>query len=831
MFGEKIRLKCKKSQSQQSCGDFQTIERFFTPKNGSQQSCGVVYPFLLNKKLFLIIITLLVFASYSYLIFAPPTPHSVNGYILFSNGSQVPLNTSYRVNVSNGDVTNYFKQSKTSFPLQNYSGYYSESVSGNDGDNLTVTSWNKSSYGFTSVTLIGTMNGVNVTLNLSRDPEPTVNITNIQNNAVRNGSILFNITSNLTLFGNSANNCNAEISFSNTSILSMYGGTSSLISLGSLSLGYSTIYRWNITGIGVGSSDVTINFTCDNMFGTKFEDLNYTQTIYNITILDSTGPNITLIYPLNNTKTMNSSIIFSYNVTDFSNVTSCSLYINNTFKQTNNTITKYTTLFFNETINEGINIWQVRCNDTYDNVGLSRNVTIIKDTNVRTLYTEYTSYIQGLTARILGYNWTNSSNITLTLTRSNGSTINRTLIATNGIINTTFFINYSDPLGDYNLSAYETNYTFYNATNNFTINQRIQNLTIDKNEYLTNENISITGFNFTINGTVNLRFFWNLTNSTGYQKNVTSNNSGNFFTTYNVTTLCTGVYGITAKDLNYSSYQETIYFNVSGGASCVNWGNTAPNITAIVVDDQFTSPQNEINLLAGVNTEVFCNFTVFDAQGISDINTTNATFYYYLNKSSDPDNNNVHYSNNNCTETGNNGVDTKYFSCGFNISYYTNNGTWICNATVVDYQNAKGYANDSTKILDLYAVNMTSLVDYGDVPTGNISNEIPLLISNLGNMMIDVNLSAYGVTQNDGIALNCTTNNISLVDEKYTLTSLTPFASMTALTSNPIQLSTFNLVKQTSITSSQKNIYFRVKPTPLSYGDCQGIIVVTAVTG
>lgn len=761
---------------------------------------------------------------------APPTPHSISGYIFLNATTQAPVGIGYDVN---NTLTQDYKKGVTNFPIPSQSGYYSESISGTDGDLVIVRAWNVSHYGITNATLQGNTRNVNITLNISRDTEPTVNITSPQDNVLRNDSEKFMVTSLLKLYGSSGTGCNTTISYSNTSVLASYLNQPTTINLGSLASGYTTTINWNITVVGLGSSNVTVNFTCNEFAILKFETLNNTDTVFNITTEDKTGPNITLISPQNNYRTNNQNVTFQYNVTDLTSVKNCSLFIDGVFNQTNTTaIVKGTTLEFNITmLSEGNHTWQVECYDEYGQRGLSltRNITI--DLRNRTISTESPSYYHGQYVRFLGYNWTNSSVVTLKLTRSDFSEYYwNTTTSAGGVLNTTYFLNYSNPTGTYTIFAYEYNFTHYNTTNTFDATQRIQSLITDKIEYTQNENVSITGFNFTMNGTIRVRIFQNSSNATGpgFPVNTRANNSGNFNYTWNTTNTCPGVYGITATDLNYSVYQETVYFNITGGTPCINWGNRAPNVTTVLVDDSIDSPASEIALLAWQTTPIVCNATIKDLDGLSDLISANATFFYYLNKTGDPDDNNTHYSNSSCTETGDNGVDEKYFTCSFNVSYYANNGTWYCGIKAIDTQNAVGQSNDTTLILTLKAINLTPLLDYGELATGSTSGEMPLLISNGGNTEIDVGIDAYGVTDGDGIAMNCTTANISFADERYTALSGTPFASMTSVTDTLVSLSTFNLAKQKNTSLSQKNLYWRVRGTPSSLGDCQGVVVVTA---
>lgn len=332
------------------------------------------------ETLFFIILLIIIFSFLSIFVAAPPTPHSVNGYIKYINGSQVPRNTSYIVNVSNSSSTIFLKQSKTSFPFPGFSGYYSESVSGTDGDLLTITAWNGSLYGVTITNLIGTMNGINVTLNLTRDPEPTVNITTPNDNTLKNDSTFFTIYSNLTLYGQNSTNCKAEISFSNSSVLAMYNNQPTLLSFGTLPISYSILYSWNVSGIGIGSSNVTINFTCDSMFGTKFEFLNYTDTLINLTIHDTTPPNITLFSP-NKGQILNNTLIdFNYTISDLSEISECNLYVDGSILQTEVLPLKNVNLSFQQSLSQGLHFWNITCTDNspLNNFGFSetRNFTI-----------------------------------------------------------------------------------------------------------------------------------------------------------------------------------------------------------------------------------------------------------------------------------------------------------------------------------------------------------------------------------------------------------------------------------------------------------------------
>lgn len=102
-------------------------------------------------------------------------------------------------------------------------------------------------------------------------------------------------------------------------------------------------------------------------------------------IIDTTAPVITLLSPTNSTMSINNNnITFTYNVTDLSNISNCSLIINNNLNQTKTSITKNTTQNF--TINNlggGSHNWKISCRDIVNNVQTSRTRTlsIIKATD------------------------------------------------------------------------------------------------------------------------------------------------------------------------------------------------------------------------------------------------------------------------------------------------------------------------------------------------------------------------------------------------------------------------------------------------------------------
>ena len=88
--------------------------------------------------------------------------------------------------------------------------------------------------------------------------------------------------------------------------------------------------------------------------------------------LDNTPPLIILISPADSNWSRTGNVIFQYNVSDASAITSCSLIFNGTINETDDTITKDITQEFTKTdLPDGIYNWSVNCTDSQNNENTS----------------------------------------------------------------------------------------------------------------------------------------------------------------------------------------------------------------------------------------------------------------------------------------------------------------------------------------------------------------------------------------------------------------------------------------------------------------------------
>lgn len=131
-----------------------------------------------------------------------PMPHGIQGIVYMSDGvTEVPAGTSFSVN----DTTSGFFIEGTA-GAGRYSGWYSVSINGNDGDTIIIRAWNTTHYGERTVILVEDMTGIDVIINRTLGPEPTVNVfdTGAPDNpypsipGTHNGTLKPNVTINVT---------------------------------------------------------------------------------------------------------------------------------------------------------------------------------------------------------------------------------------------------------------------------------------------------------------------------------------------------------------------------------------------------------------------------------------------------------------------------------------------------------------------------------------------------------------------------------------------------------------------------------------------------------
>ncbi len=256
----------------------------------------------------------------------------------------------------------------------------------------------------------------------------------------------------------------------------------------------------------------------------------------------------------------------------------------------------------------------------------------------------------------------------------------------------------------------------------------------------------------------------------------------------------------------------------------VNVTQSRPVVLAVDIEG---GTQN-ITLNAGSQRYVVCNASVRDYNGGSTV-TANATFYdLAVATTLSPDDNNDHYTNGSCAVTATSGF-FRNFSCSFPVEYYANVGFWECTVNVTDAYNFTDAGSNTTHIDGLLALNVTTLIDYGNLAVGDISSAQPANVTNLGNLNINVTVEGYGSTIDDGLSFVCEQENISIEYEKFNMIGGTDPLQYTNLSNNLQMVANLTIPQQTNDSKQELNTTFwllEVPPNP--FGLCNGTVIFQA---
>lgn len=277
---------------------------------------------------------------------------------------------------------------------------------------------------------------------------------------------------------------------------------------------------------------------------------------------------------------------------------------------------------------------------------------------------------------------------------------------------------------------------------------------------------------------------------------------------------------------SYSFSSGPNWRNVSVDTT-VNITNAAPEILLVTIADPLT-------LSAGTTAYIECNVSVRDYNGAGDINFTNATFYHNATSNhTAADNNNSHYTNSSCAVSGQSG-DFKNFTCGFDVSYYALNGTWVCNATTVDNFTFTDNASNSTTINSLLAVNVTPLIDYGDLSIGDTSANQTANITNIGNVPINISVRGFGGNDESNVSARnlsfiCDEGNISIEYQKFSSNITHDYSGKTNLSYAFQSLANVTIPRQNDSSVPAWNLsYWQLYVPPNPFGVCNGTVVFQA---
>lgn len=303
-----------------------------------------------------------------------------------------------------------------------------------------------------------------------------------------------------------------------------------------------------------------------------------------------------------------------------------------------------------------------------------------------------------------------------------------------------------------------------------------------------------------------------------------------------------------------------VFGNITNGTTktYVNVTNTEPHVYNVIITP------NPIILQPGNTTNVTCTAYIHDWNGWQDFNgSTNATFYdvnYYFNS---PDDNNTHYTSRyadgKCKDCvpipGDPDGTNATCNCTFAVAYYANDTTWQCNFSVLDRGGAYWY-NETRKRKSLFAYNVTnatidpliaidvpSVIDYGELAVTENSSMIQANLTNFGNIHINVSVEGWGgdnKTLGQNLSMICrratdgrNLANISIKYEKYSVNPDFLLDDMINLTSTPVEIGNFTLYQRLDDNNfvfgyDQNTTYWRIYIPPGVTGFCNGTIQFSA---
>jgi hypothetical protein len=283
----------------------------------------------------------------------------------------------------------------------------------------------------------------------------------------------------------------------------------------------------------------------------------------------------------------------------------------------------------------------------------------------------------------------------------------------------------------------------------------------------------------------------------------------------------------------YSFSQGLLNRNVSVDTT-VNITNAIPEVLFV----QIESGALNITLNPGTTKAITCNATVRDWNGGSTVVNVTAIFYHNSSSNGATDDGNDHYTNSSCF-LGNFDNYTRNVTCTFPVWYYANMGNWTCNVTAFDgnvtfNESVQNYSRSNfnrTNIDALLALNVTPLIDYGNLSVGDTSDPQQGNITNLGNRNINISIRGFSNTSYlpNGLGLVCDIGNITVQNEKYNIIGGTNPATYINLSNVSTSIGNLTVLQQTNDSQQVINTtYWVLYVPPNPFGRCNGTIVFQA---
>lgn len=392
-----------------------------------------------------------------------------------------------------------------------------------------------------------------------------------------------------------------------------------------LNAGEYAIINWSVYANGTVENNYTF-FVYGNStdFDNRSLDVNVTIVA---PAVDSISPTVSLITPTNNTYyTTSNSIDFNYSATDDTAVTNCTLYINNTFNQSNDGTLNFT----GTNISNGNYHWFINCSDAIPNWGYSgfHNLTI-EYTPPDTDFPDYSNWQNNASTDTYQNGVVNFS-ITMTdetglnmfffADNQSGTMTNKTNSTISG---TSYFLNYSDTITASAGGFICAEISFNDTSNNVNLtNQSCFTVQTPPDTTNPESNISVNNTQPKINDIVNISM--NVSDNIGlnycwfFNNQSNSNSSLISISGTSDTSLCYNITQINLTRDNYilfRGYVNDTSGNLNYSDIYVTVDNTAPSTPTIYYPNNGGTYLNITNI----------NFSSSDSDGDS------ITYYGYIN--------------------------------------------------------------------------------------------------------------------------------------------------------------------------------------------------------
>ena len=267
----------------------------------------------------------------------------------------------------------------------------------------------------------------------------------------------------------------------------------------------------------------------------------------------------------------------------------------------------------------------------------------------------------------------------------------------------------------------------------------------------------------------------------------------------------------------------------------VNISNSPPFVSNLTIDTL-------IDLTGNGSVNVTCNATVVDFNNWSDIAQVNFTlFNTNISSNGAGDTNRSHYSQWNCSWATEYNKFERGFTCHAQVNYNAFFSNWLCNITAKDNGQLQDDDQKNATVSDLISFYVPDLLDFGEVPVLNISQNRHLNTTNFGNQPINFTSYAYGRTDNDNLSMVCDFGNISIGNLRFSIntsnvSSPVYFDEMFAVngsnnTASPLGVIAhpFNETYSNATNTTGWRLRVPIGPGGSPAGLCNGTLVVTAM--